>query len=324
MSTQPEFVEEIKKAEQRIRPYIRKTFLDKSLALSQWGGASVYCKMENSQYTGSFKVRGALNRLLALSPEEKKRGVVAASTGNHGAAVAYGCSVCSITGTIYVPHTASPAKLKTITMLGSPIEKFGNDCVEAEGEARRVAQENKQTYISPYNDLLVAAGQGTIGVELMDQLASIDVLFVSLGGGGLISGIAAYCKSINPRIQVMGCSPENSKVMIESIKAGSILDIPSLPTLSDGTAGGLEPESVTFELCQSLVDECVTVTEEEIADSLRFVMETHHCMIEGAAAVAVASYRKTHKRFRGKNVAIVLCGANIGLETLKSLLNQES
>jgi threonine dehydratase len=176
------------------------------------------------------------------------------------------------------------------------------------------------TYIPPYNDPQVAGGQGTIGVELARQLGQIDAVFVSLGGGGLISGIAGYLKSVHPNIQIIGCSPENSQVMIQSIKAGKILDLPSLSTLSDGTAGGIEAGSITFALCRDLVDEYMTVTEDEIKKSLRLFMETHHMLIEGAAAVAIASYLKTCQQWIGKNVVIIICGGNISLETLKGLL----
>jgi threonine dehydratase len=146
------------------------------------------------------------------------------------------------------------------------------------------------------------------------------VVYVALGGGGLISGVAGYLKSVRPGVRIVGCSPENSQVMIQSVKAGEILDLPSLPTLSDGTAGGIEAGSITFELCRELVDEYVTVTEDQIRDSLRMFMQVHHMLIEGAAAVAIASYLKTRQCSSGQNVVIVICGANIGLETLKEVL----
>ena len=190
----------------------------------------------------------------------------------------------------------------------------------AETHARKYASEKQITYISPYNDSQVAAGQGTIGIELSRQLDKIDVVFVSLGGGGLISGIAGYLKSINTDVQIIGCPPENSQVIIQSVKAGKILDLPSLPTLSDGTAGGLEPGAITFELCQALVDDYITVSEDEIKESLRLFMLIHHMMIEGAAAVAIASYLKMKEQFNGKNVVIIICGANISLEVLKNIL----
>ena len=204
--------------------------------------------------------------------------------------------------------------------MGAEVRYFGQDCVEAESHARQYASENQMTYISPYNDLQVAAGQGTIGVELSRQLEKIDAVFVSLGGGGLISGIAGYLKSINPEVQVIGCSLENSQVMIQSVKAGKILDLLSLPTLSDGTAGGLEAGAITFELCQALVDDYMTVTEDEIKESLQLFMQTHHMMIEGAAGVAIASFLKMKEQYKGKNAVIIICGANISLETLRSVL----
>ena len=182
------------------------------------------------------------------------------------------------------------------------------------------------TYVSPYNDPQVIGGQGTIGVELARQLDRIDAIYVALGGGGLVSGIAGYLKSVQPGVQVIGCSPQHSQVMVQSIAAGRILDLPSLPTLSDGTAGGIEAGSITFELCRDLVDDYVTVTEDEIAASLRFFLATHHMLIEGAAAVAVAAYLKTRERWAGtqSNVVLVICGANISLETLQNILQENT
>jgi threonine dehydratase len=176
------------------------------------------------------------------------------------------------------------------------------------------------TYISPYNDPQIVGGQGTIGAELVAQLDRIDAVFVSLGGGGLISGIAGYLKQARPGVQVIGCSPENSRVMIESVRAGAILDLPSLPTLSDGTVGGVEAGSITFDLCRQLVDSYVTVSEDEIAASLRDFIGAHHMLIEGSAAVAIAAFVRRAEEFAGKNVVIVLCGANISLETLCKVL----
>ena len=320
MLTPKSIKKEVQLAEKRIRLHIRETILEHSLYLSQHGNANVYCKLENLQFTGSFKTRGAMNKVLSLTPEEQTRGVVTASTGNHGAAVAFSLNKLNASGIIFVPEIASPNKVEAIERLGAEVRYFGQDCVEAEAHARKYALENQMTYISPYNDLQVAAGQGTIGVELVRQLDNIDAVFASLGGGGLISGIAGYLKPINPDVHIIGCSPENSQVMIQSVKAGKILDLPSLPTLSDGTAGGLESGAITFELCQALVDDYMTVTEDEIKESLRLFMQTHHMMIEGAAGVAIASYLKMKEQFKGKNVVIIICGANISLEILKSVL----
>ena len=315
-----DIVEEVLRAQERIRPHVRETILEHSIFLSQLGGANVYCKLENLQYTGSFKARGAMNKLLSLTTEELGRGVVTASTGNHGAAVARSASKLNASGIVFMPENSSPSKVRAIERLGAAVRYYGQDCAETEVYARHYAAKNHMTYVSPYNDPQVIGGQGTIGVELARQLGRIDAVYVSLGGGGLISGIGSYLESVQPDLQIIGCSPENSQVMIQSVKAGRILDLPSFPTLSDGTAGGVEAGSVTFKLCRELVDEYVTVTEDEIVASLRLFIETHHMLIEGAAAVAIASYLKTRDRFVGGNVVIVICGANISLEALKVVL----
>jgi threonine dehydratase len=315
-----EVQEEVLRAEDRIRQHIRETILEPSPHLSELGGAKVYCKLENLQHTGSFKVRGVMNRLLSMKEDELSRGLVTASTGNHGAALAYATNRLGASGIVYVPENAAPDKVSSIERLGAEVRYYGDDNAVAEIYARRFAAENGMTYVSPYNDPLVVGGQGTIAVELERQLDHVDIVFVSLGGGGLISGIGGYLKRVNPEAVVIGCSPENSQVMIQSVRAGKILDLPSLPTLSDGTAGGIEPGAITFELCRKLIDDFVTVSEDEIAETIRLFMKTHHMLIEGAAAVAVASYLKMLDRCSGKQVVIIICGANIDLETLKSIL----
>lgn len=311
---------EVLLAESRIRQHVRETVLEPSTYLSGSDGTKVFYKLENLQHTGSFKVRGAMNKILSLTPDDLERGVVAASTGNHGAAVAFGLGKVGASGIVFVPKNTPPSKAKRIEQLGAMVRYFGVDAAETETHARRFALQNQLKFISPYNDPLIVAGQGTIGVELERQLEQIDVVFASLGGGGLVSGIAGYLKSVLPNVEVIGCSPENSQVMIQSVKAGKILDLPSQPTLSDGTAGGVEPGAITFELCRALVDDYVTVTEDEIKESMRLFIGSEHMLLEGAAAVAVAAYLKTRERIAGKNVVIVICGANIDLETLKSVL----
>jgi threonine dehydratase len=313
-------VAEVQRAHERLRPHVRETELIYSASLSQAGGASVYCKLENQQLTGSFKVRGALNKLLSLSAPKLARGVVAASTGNHGLAVAHAARELTTACTIFVTENASPVKIQEIEKYGVKVRPQGQDCVETEAFARKYAARLRLAYISPYNDPQVIGGQGTIAVELSHRLDRLDAVFVSLGGGGLVSGIAGYLKSIHPDVQVIGCSPENSQVMIQSVKAGKILDLPSLPTLSDGTAGGIEPGAITFDLCCELVDEYVTVTEDEIKQALRDFVAAHHQLIEGAAAVAVASFLKSGRRFAGGNVVIVICGGNISQETLRTVV----
>jgi threonine dehydratase len=307
-------------AEKRIRPYIRETILEYSPYYSQLAGANVHFKLENLQHTGSFKLRGAMNKMLSLTREQRERGVVTASTGNHGAAMAYGLGKLGATGIVFVPQNASPGKVQAIERLGAEVQHFGDDTADTEAHARQFAEQKGLAYIPPYNDVQVIGGQGTIAVELVSQLNKIDVVFTALGGGGLISGIAAYLKSIHPGVDIIGCSPQNSQVMIRSVNAGKILDLPSLPTISDGTAGGIEPGAVTFDLCRALVDDYETVTEDEIKESLREFLQSQHMLIEGAAATAVAAMVKRRDCLVGKNIVVIICGANISVEMLKTVL----
>jgi threonine dehydratase len=311
---------EVLEAEERIRPFIRQTYLDPSPYFSQKTGMKVYFKCENLQHTGSFKVRGAMNKLLSLSEQERDKGVVTASTGNHGAAVAFALNKVKAQGIVFVPQQSDVSKVANIERLGAEVRKFGSDSVEAEVHARQYAQIHGLPFISPYNDAQIVAGQGTIGLELERQLKSIDAVFVALGGGGLISGIGGYLKRAHPSVRLIGCSPEHSQVMIRSIQAGKILDLPSQPTLSDGTAGGVETDSITFPLCQEYVDDYETVSEEEIAESLRKYLQSHHQLIEGAAAVPIAALKKRMAEFAGQTAVVVLCGANINPATLKKIL----
>ena len=311
-------------AEARIRPHIRETPVEESPVLGRASGARVFLKLENFQLTGSFKLRGAMSKLLALTPEQRQRGVVAASSGNFGAAVAHGVQVLGVRGVVFVPADASPAKVDAIRERGVEVRQEGEDCVIAEARARQFGIDHGLTYLSPYNDPQVVGGQGTIGVELARQLDGIDTVYIALGGGGLISGVAGYLKSLNDSVEIVACSPERSKVMHESVVAGKILDLESQPTLSDGTAGGVEPGAITLELCQQLVDRYLLVSEDAIRDAMRRVIGHHHVMIEGAAGVAVAGFLQDAERrseqLADRRVVIVLCGANIATSTLREVL----
>jgi threonine dehydratase len=313
--------DEVIEAEQRIRPYIKETPLEYSIYLSQLSQAHVWLKLENLQHTGSFKLRGAINKLLTLGEEHAKHPVVTASTGNHGAGVAFGLRALNRPGLIFVPENAAPAKVDAIRRLGAEVRVHGSNCLETENFAQQYAERNGLIYISPYNDPAVIAGQGTIGREAARQSPRIDALFASVGGGGLISGIACYLKSQLPNpLTIIGCLAENSPEMALSIKAGKFVEFDPKPTLSDGTAGGFERGAITFDLCRNLVDTFILLSEEEIAEAMRRFIEIHHMLIEGAAGVAIAGFLKMHERFRNQNVVIVICGANISLSTLKSIL----
>lgn len=307
-------------AETRIRTHIKQTPLDYSVALSRKTKTNVFLKCETLQYTGAFKVRGAINKLLSLTPAQREQGVVTASSGNHGAAVAFGLDKLHMKGTIFVPENASSAKLDNIRNYTNDLKFYGTDTMHTEMHALEYAKKHNMIYVSPYNDLQVIGGQGTIGLELVNQLDAIDAVFVPIGGGGLISGIAAYVKSVAPKVKVIGCLPANSPVMAESIKAGRIIEMESLPTLSDGTAGGIEPDSITFDICRQFVDDYILVSEEEIKNAVITMIKAQHLLIEGASGVVLAALLKEAKKFQGKNVALVLSGANISLDILKTIL----
>lgn len=307
-------------AANRIAGYIRETPLDHSPYFSEITGANVYLKLENLQYTGSFKLRGAFNKLLSLTPEQTEAGCVAASSGNHGAAIAFAMQKLGIRGVIFVPEGTSSTKIDAIRRSGGEVRYFGSDGLETEQRARQYAKDNGMPYLSPYNDPDVIAGQGSCGVEIAHQINDLDAIFVAVGGGGLISGVGSFLKSVHPALKIIGCQPSASAVMAESALAGKIVVMPSEQTLSDGTAGGIEAGAITFDICQKLVDEYVLVSEDEIAESMREFMDSHHQLPEGAAGVAIAAMKKAAAGFQGRNVVAIVCGGNISRETLRKVI----
>lgn len=314
--------EQILEADQRIRPYVLETPFEYAPSLSERTGAKVWVKWEHIQRTGSFKLRGAANFLLSLPTEILKRGVITASTGNHGAAVAYMAGRLDIPCTVFLPSTVSPTKLRYLQGLGVIIEMVEGDPLASELRARAVAQERGLPFISPYNDPAIIAGQGTLGVELLRQLPDMEAVFVPVGGGGLISGIAAYLKASRPSCQVIGCQPSHSPVMHESILAGNIVDVPSLPTWSDGTAGGLEPDSITYSYCRQWVDHWVRVEEDEIAHALKMLMQELYMLVEGAAGLALASLLQDPAPWKGQQVGLILCGRKMSWKNVQRLVGQ--
>jgi threonine dehydratase len=316
----PDVRSEVLEAEDRIRLHIRRTPLEPSLWLGREAGCEVYLKLENLQITSSFKFRGALNRILSLGEDERRRGIVTASSGNHGSAVAYLLRKFGLTGSIYIPETASSAKVETLRAYNADLVVLGTDGLEAERAARKAAEKENRVYVSPYNDPKIIGGQGTIGLELESQLEGIDAVFCPVGGGGLAAGIAAYLKSSDAQVRFVGCQPRNSAIMYESVKAGHIVEQASQPTLADGTAGGIESQAMTFPICRDFVDEWVLVEEEELASAIRWTMARHHLLIEGAAALSIAGFRRLAKDYKGSRVVLIVSGARISLETLKAVL----
>ena len=307
-------------AYERIRSLVRETPVEESAALADSSGATVVLKLEHHQHTGSFKFRGASHKIALLTAEQAARGVVAASNGNHGLGVAAAARARSIHAEVFVSASVSPAKARRIESLGARIRTAGSDPLAAELAARQAAESSGRVFISPYNDLDVVAGQGTIAVELHRQAPHLDAVFAAVGGGGLIAGIGAVLKSVSPATQIIGCWPENSPVLYRCIQAGQVIDVPEKPTLSESTSGGLEPHSVTLELCRNVIDRAIFVSEDEILAAMRLVLEAEHWVIEGAAALAVAAFRQDARRWAGKTVAIVLCGRNVSPEVWRRVV----
>ena len=311
---------EVRAAEARARPYLLTTPAVPSLGLGGAVGSPVVLKCENLQHTGSFKARGAVSKVLSLTPDELARGIITASTGNHGAAVAYAGGIVGVAPIVVVPDNANPSKLAAIERLGGRIEVQGSDSVESELGARRAADERGMTFISPYNDVAVIGGQGTLGLELLAQVDDLSAVYVAVGGGGLSSGVAGIVKSMAPATRIVGCSPANSAVMYHSLRAGEILELPSEPTLSDGTAGGVEPDAMTFHILDELLDDFVTVDEDDIRAAFLELIEVEHLLVEGSAAMAYAA-AKGHARAVAGTTAVILCGGNVGVEKLRDILD---
>ncbi|HEK1689252.1 TPA: threonine/serine dehydratase [Pseudomonas putida] len=301
-------------AHQALRPEVNVTPLDFSPGLSAMTECNVYLKCEHLQHTGSFKFRGASNKVRLLPAEQRKLGVITASSGNHGQALALAGKVMGVPVTVYTTTSASPYKLGAIRALGAEVVSLDLDPLGVELEAARQAALQGKPFVSPYNDLEVIAGQGTIGMELFEQAPDLDAVFVAVGGGGMISGIGAALRALNPGIEIIGCWPANAPTLQRSLEVGEIIDIQEQDTISDGTAGGVEPGCITFPLCQTLLSGTVLVSEEEIKAAMRDVANHERWIIEGAAGVAVAGMQKMAKAYRGKRVAVVICGRNIVLD----------
>jgi threonine dehydratase len=312
----------IQEAHGAIRPPVVMTPLVRSPALSRETGCEVYLKCEHLQETGSFKFRGAVNKLRRLDDAERRRGVVAASTGNHGLAVALAGKLVEVPVAVFAAASAAPVKLDAIEALGAEVVRMDADPLTVELAARRQAARSGRPYVSPYNDVDVIAGQGTIGMEFVEQCPEIDAVFASVGGGGLIAGIGTAVKRLRPEARVVGCWPENAPALHRALQVGAIVEVEETVTISDGTAGGVEPGAITFELCRQAIDDTVLVSEDEIKAALRLLAESERWMVEGAAGVALAGFLKQAPRFRGRRIAVVLCGRNIALDKFVAAVNQ--
>jgi threonine dehydratase len=317
MKTQPPGLIDVYLAKRKIKKSIYRTPLVKSPRLREIVTAECYLKLENLQNTGSFKIRGATNKILSLSDDERKRGVIAVSSGNHGRAVASVAQKYNIPAVICISETVPRNKVQAIRELGAEIVIAGKSYDAASEGAEKLQVERGLTMIHPFDDPYVIAGQGTIGLELIEDLPEIDSVIVPLSGGGLLGGIALTLKSINPKIRTIGVSMDRGPAMFESLKAGRIMEVIEEPTLADALVGGIGKNNAhTFAIIQQFVDETVLVSEGEIAAGMTFALERHQLVLEGGGAVGIAAVLAGKVKEIGENTAIVISGANVDLPVL--------
>ena len=246
--------------------------------------------------------------------------MVTASTGNYALAVAEAIRIRNHRATIYVAEDLDASRMELLQAHGLDLVVYGEGAWDAEKEARRVAEEEGGTYVSPYNDPMVVGGQGTCGYEISEQMPDLDAAVFACGAGGLVTGSAGWLKSRNPEVEAFGVSPENSPVMYESVRQGKVIEMETFPTLADTCAGCVDLDSITLELCRRYVDEIFLLTEPEIEKSIRLLFERHRLVVEGSAALAVGALMKHRERFKGKKVVAVVCGRNIDLEVFKRII----
>lgn len=317
------YVQHIWKAKQNIKQLVSPTPFLPSAVLSERLNSDVYLKLENYQEIGAFKVRGAANKIIGLSTDEKQRGVATFSTGNHGLAVAFIARKLGIKAVVCISHRVPKVKVEAIRRAGAQIELIGESQDEAEKHCYSLQEKHGMTVIKPFDDLDVIAGQGTIGIEIMEALPELDTIIIPLSGGGLLAGVALALKSINPSVQVIGVSMERSPVMYESIQAGRPVVLREQPTLADSLLGGIGVNNeYTFDIARRYADDLLLVSEEEIADAMVFMMDHHRMIVEGAAAVGVAALLQGKVKCSGKKVGTIITGNNVDLPVVLEVIQK--
>ncbi|MDF9468511.1 bifunctional threonine ammonia-lyase/L-serine ammonia-lyase TdcB [Bacillus cereus] len=313
-------ITDIKKAKEVLDVNARKTPLVKSFYLTSKTGGEIYLKLENMQLTGSFKFRGAFNKISQLTNEEKERGVIACSAGNHAQGVALSSHLLGIKSKIVMPTSAPQAKVDATRGYGSEVILYGDTFDDAKAKCEEIIKETGETYLHPYDDVEVMAGQGTIGLDILDDMWDVDTVIVPIGGGGIISGIAVALKSFNPSINIIGVQADNVHGMKASYDAGRILEHYEAPTIADGCAVKI-PGNLTFEIVKDLVDEIVTVSEEELEVAMKDLLQRGKAVVEGAGALATAALLagKVDKYVQGKKVVAVISGGNVDLKRISTV-----
>lgn len=312
-------IDNVYRASNALKGVVRKT--DVIYAPKLCKGCDLYLKTENLQITGSFKVRGAYYKMTKLTQEEKSRGVIACSAGNHAQGVALAAQKNGIKAVICLPDGAPISKVEATKSYGAEVCLVEGVYDDAYNRALELRDEKGYTFIHPFNDEDVIAGQGTIALELIDQIADLDAVLVPIGGGGLISGIAYTLKTINPKIKVYGVQAAGAPSMQKSVKDGQIEELPSVSTIADGIAVK-KPGDLTYEICQKYVDDIVTVSDDEISAAILALMEQHKLVTEGAGAVAVAAAMFRKIDLQGKKAVCVCSGGNIDVTILSRVIKR--
>lgn len=314
---------EVWKAQQNLKGVVRSTPLFYTDTFSEACGCKLYLKCENKQKTGSFKLRGAYNKVVSLTEEEKDRGVIASSAGNHAQGVAYAATAFGVNATIVMPLTAPAAKVAATKGYGAKVVQAGQVYDECYAKALEVQKETGATFLHPFDDVHVMAGQGTIGLEILDDLSETDVVVVPVGGGGLIAGVATALKSLKPSVRVVGVQAEVVASSKASLEKGEVVTLPGAKSLADGIAVAT-PGTLCFQAMQKYVDEIVTVTEDEISFAIFSLLQRGKLLAEGAGATPLAALLAGKvKGIEGKNVVAMVSGGNIDITTVGNIIEKE-
>ncbi len=311
----------ILEANKKIRNFVARTPTYRSVVFSQRTGAEIYLKLECFQPVGVFKIRGAINKIRSLSPSELERGLVTASSGNHGLAVAYAAQIHGAKAVVVVPENAVKEKVEAIESYGAEVVKYGKDYDAAYSKALSVQKETGATFVHPFNDPLIIAGQGTVGLELFEDVPDSNTIIIPIGGGGLVSGISIAAKILNPKVRIVGVQPNESPAVYRSWKAGKIVEVDSVNTVADGLAAR-KPLDLTFGIIKQYVDDILLVTEKEIGEAVLALLQKAHILAEpsGAASLAALLF-KYHPKPKEK-VVVIVSGANISIDYLTFLLKE--
>ena len=306
-------------AQKTLEPILRKTELIESTFFSQEYGNRVFLKPENFQVTGSFKIRGAYYKISKLSDEEKCRGVIAASAGNHAQGVGYAAQMLGVKATIVMPETTPIIKVEATKKFGVQVVLHGDTYDDACRKARELEAENGYVFVHPFDDIDVMLGQGTVALEVLKELDDVDKILVPIGGGGLISGIALAAKMLKPGIKIIGVEPEGACCIARSLDENKVIELKKVDTMADGVAVK-KPGDLTFEVIKEFVDEVLTVSDSDILEAILLLMERHKMITEGAGALSVAGLKKLASE--DKNVVCVISGGNIDISTISAIINR--